>query len=305
MAECRHDAEALKGLRAELDGATVDGCLAELKEYEEKAIGVAKKYYDEGIDTVEALLGTWGSSGPHLTSENSKTPRGDAGGARPGGPPSRGRGRGRVGGSSFQPALPPGTPYTPSSLGGGAQGRNTEPQAEPQSPDEVNVQGTAHESLERPDSLGADPRPPGNERPAGLDGGPSVPQGQARGRAGVNRGQRRRNRRRRNWENAPGPPAPDQGAIEPGASGGSGSGGRGRGAPQGRGDARGRGGGWQRPSPVTSTGTSYLNRRTATSRQRSEEIMDQYATRSREPQTVYPEAWPYPNEEEFRAKFIK
>ena len=33
--------------------------------------------------------------------------------------------------------------------------------------------------------------------------------------------------------------------------------------------------------------------------------MDQYATRSREPQTVYPEAWPYPTEEEFRAKFIK
>ena len=122
VAECRHDAEALQGLRAELDGATVDSCLEELREYEEKAIGVAKKYYDESINTVEALLGTWGPSGPPVTSENSKTPRGEAHRARPGGPPTRGRGRGRVGGSSFQPAPPPGHPDDPSPAGGGRSG---------------------------------------------------------------------------------------------------------------------------------------------------------------------------------------
>ena len=292
MAECRHDAEALQGLRAELDGATVDGCLEELREYEERAIGVAKKYYDEGIDTVEALLGTWGSSGPPVTSENSNTPRGEAHRARPGGPPTRGRGRGRVGCSSFQPAPPPGTPSTPSLPGESAQGENPDTPAEQQFPEEVNAQGTANESHGHPGSEGAAPRHPGSESRTGPDEGAAAPRGQTRGRGGLNRPQRRRNRRRRNGENVPGSRTPNQEAVGIRASGESESFGQGRGAPPGRGSARGWGGGWQRPSPVTSTGTSSMGRRSATSRQRSEEIMDQYATWRREPQTVYPEAWP-------------
>ena len=125
VAECCHDAGALLELRNELDEATVDGFLEELKEYKRKAIIIAKKYYDEGIEMVEALLGAWGSPGPQSPSKNSKTPSGEASKAPLGGPPPQGRGKGRGGSSSFLPSPSSNHPRAQSSPDVTAQGSDS------------------------------------------------------------------------------------------------------------------------------------------------------------------------------------
>ena len=56
------------------------------------------------------------------------------------------------------------------------------------------------------------------------------------------------------------------------------------------------------PTSLGQTGrTSLSSRRDA----HSSEIMDQYATLNVDPQAVYLPTWPYPNDEEFKARFIK
>ena len=75
VAECRHDAASVQRVRAYLDSEIVTSCLTELLDYENKAIAVARKYYDDGIDSVEALLGMEGtapSESPGDVSANSR-----------------------------------------------------------------------------------------------------------------------------------------------------------------------------------------------------------------------------------------
>ena len=116
VAQCHKDSAALQAVRDELDYETVENCLAELKDYEARAITVAKKYYDDGIETVEDLLGI-GAAGPAPAPPGASEQDVGVQGARSGGPPPRrGGGRRGQGGGPAGPANP--TPRTPANSGG-------------------------------------------------------------------------------------------------------------------------------------------------------------------------------------------
>ena len=209
VAECCHDAGALLELRNELDEATVDGFLEELKEYKRKAIIIAKKYYDEGIEMVEALLGAWGSPGPQSPSKNSKTPSGEASKAPLGGPPPQGRGKGRGGSSSFLPSPSSNHPRAQSSPGVTAWGLDSDDSEGPQPNSGTWARSATNESAVE-NSL--EPSAQGEATPT-LDGGVNLavlnesaiaPRGPAPDRAGLTRSQRRWERRCQDKKDVPG-----------------------------------------------------------------------------------------------------
>ena len=125
VAECRQDAESLQRVRHELDGETVNQCMADLCNYETKAISVARKYYDDSIDTVEALLGI--THQPKSSSEAEKTTQSEAGTARVSGPPLRGgmSKKGRGGAASSPISSPPENPLPRGDSSGTTVGVNS------------------------------------------------------------------------------------------------------------------------------------------------------------------------------------
>ena len=128
-----------------------------------------------------------------------------------------------------------------------------------------------------------------------------APSGHGRGRA--TRSQRRRGRRGIGRESGSSRAPPGNQAHPPVEVGT----GRGRGRRLNSTRGRGRGVGIVGPGPITpmntrSTGHSSLG---SNRTQKSIEVMDQYATKRPDPAAIYPESWPLPNEEEFKARFLK
>ena len=70
---------------------------------------------------------------------------------------------------------------------------------------------------------------------------------------------------------------------------------------------RGRGAAHAGPSPITPMNTRSTEPGLLGSSRtmKSIEVMDQYATKRPDPTAIYPETWPLPSEEEFKARFIK
>ena len=62
-----------------------------------------------------------------------------------------------------------------------------------------------------------------------------------------------------------------------------------------------------RPNPVTPASSAFTSSASTASRrtQKSAEVMERYSTTRIDPQAIYPETWPMPTDEEFRAKFTK
>ena len=285
VVECKHDAEALQRVRNELDGETVNQCIAELRNYETKAIAVARKYYDDSIDTVEALLGI--SYQPPGSSEAEKTTRSEASTARTGGPPLRGgmSKKGRGGAASSPTSSPPENPPQREDSSGTALGDNS---GEPAG--SAPAEAPEHYSrAEEPDPPSVPPTAPtvrgGGE---GRNG-----RGAGRGRGRAARAQRRRERRRQRDE-----PDTQEGNVPEGV---------GRSSPAERGRGGGRGVGHRRPFPLMPRNSGSTTRSSLTSRrtQSSLAIMESYSVHRADPNTIYPDSWPLPTDEEFRAYFAK
>ena len=178
VAECRHDAASVQEVRADLDPEVVATCMTELQNYESKAIAVARKYYDDGIDSVEALLGMEGSSpgmGPRAIPNDSPAAADTARSVDSlpeQGPPSTGE---RRTGPSFPD---PNSQKLPEPSGSAPQTRGQSTGGSTQPPSPQNPNTTEHTTEGEVSTA---------ERPEGV-----VPTERGRGRGRVTRTQRRR-----------------------------------------------------------------------------------------------------------------
>ena len=310
---CRKNEAELLEVQHELDTIVVEDCIAEMRSLETRAIEVAAQYYDETIQTVEGLLSI--GENPQIPMRSRRT--------RPTEEPEEGHGREklkqgegnpeRAGVVSSHPHHDTGTREDPEEISSAVshssrpstsrrsqaegEGRNpsTNPEVRSNRPEVTRVGSevgngndapTAKSAASPPETQGeADNQRPGNEN-----------------RNNLTREQRRRERRRRGG----GPERPPPTQTVPSEAGGfpdvNRVGGRGSGMGQ---RARGRGRGSRGPITPVSSGATARSSGASRRIPISADILDQYSTRRFDQEAIYPETWPLPTEEEFRAKYTK
>ena len=312
--QCRKMERELAESRGELEASIMEECEAELRSLEERAVELASQYYDEAIHDIESLLKVGGEPPDSSGSKRAKSKRGPQ--------------RGPVGRASSvtEESLP-------------QDGGNSSTPRENIESDETldhsaigeSRSSRASESFQSVGPEGALTTQPGPAAGTPRSGESGVPTSSANGRPSQNsesgrtsqplatdgpeandgpetqedpsRSWRRRERRRGGnrpdgtLESASPPPGVGRGSTE--ASRGTGQIGRGNQGNTGRG--RGTRGAITPLSSTTTGRSSGASRRTP----KSSEILDRYSTKRVDPDAVYPETWPLPSEEEFRAKYTK